>query len=233
MPTVESWRPNSTPPPPTQLERRPTFEGQAPNVGRLGVFVLLAGALGGGAYLGGVPALGALAFGVVVLVVFWSVDLAFTTGYMHKLAEQRTEKQRIAASLLDIIAVNEAQNDYFDTLERRLDEHDSRLKDLEKISITEQGKTRHINKHDSLDIDIEKWITGEIFASNGVLKGVHPVGYLKGKMPFKEGTDGYERLVRLRLVTKDEGGYKWVGPSTLVDTRERLAIRKGGMVEDD
>src|SRR5574343_1395965 len=101
MPTVEPWRPNSTPPPPAQLELRPSFEGQAPNVGRLGVFVLLAGALGGGAYLGGLPALGALVFGVVVLVVLWAADLAFTTGYLHKLSEQRTGRQRSSASRLD------------------------------------------------------------------------------------------------------------------------------------
>lgn len=228
MPTVDPWRP-AVPEAPKHLENRPSFEGQAPNVGRLMVFVLLAVVVGAMVYVSVGTALWSIVAGVVFLIVMWAVDLSFTTGYLHKLAEQRTEQQRINASLLDIMAVNDAQNEYFDTIERRLDAYDSRLKDLEKISITEQGKTRQIAKHDSLDIDIEKWITGEIFASNGLLKGVHPSGHIKGQMPFKQGTDGYTRLVALRLVTRDEGGYKWVGPQTLIDTRERLEIRKGAV----
>ena len=229
MPTVEPWRPNSTPPPPAQLERRPSFEGQAPNVGRLGVFVLLAAAVGGGAYLGGLPSLGALGVGVVVLVVFWAVDLAFTTGYLHKLSEQRTEQQRINASLLDVMAVNAAQDELFDAIDKRFATLDARISAVETIRITEQGKSRDINKMDALDIQIKAWVMKDVFNSNGILTGTHPNGQLKGSMPFKQGSDGYERLVWAQLITKDKGGYIWTGPQTLADTLTRLEIRRGGI----
>ena len=226
---VEAWR-QVNPPPPQQMERRPSFEGQPPNVGRLMVFVLLGGVVGAVAfYWVGADKLWSLLLGVVVLIVLWAVDLAFTTGFTHKLIEQRTEQQRIAVALVDAAAVNTAQDELFVLLNNDIKRLDMRIDNLETFKVHEQGRTREVMKQDGIDIRIKNWIAGEIFGGAEQLAGVYNNGQIKKTVPFKESSkegseelQAYARLVRAGLLSKRGDNYIWIGPVTLTDTFKKL-----------
>lgn len=226
---VEAWRQVQTPP--TQpLERRPSFEGQPPNVGRLMVFVVLGCLVGAVAfYWVGVDRLLSLLLGVVVLIILWAVDLAFTTGFTHKLIEQRTEQQRIMAALVDAAAVNTAQDELFELMWANIRNIEAKLEAMDTIKVHEQGRTREIMKMDAIDIRIKTWITEKIFDSVGKLAGVHSNGQIKQAVPFKssapedsEELQAYERLVRAGLLGRRGDNYIWTGPLTLTDTFKKL-----------
>lgn len=226
---ADQWR-QVAPPPPQPLERRPSFEGQAPNVGRLLVFVLLAAIVGAAAfYLVGVDRLYSLLLAIGFVVVMWGVDLSFTTGFTHKLIEQRTEQQRIAAALVDAAAVNAAQDELFELMWAELKRLETRLDTVETFKVHEQGRTRDVLKLDGVDIRIKNWVTGEIFDSSGQLAGVYSNGQIKRAVPFKasapEGSEeqqAYQRLVRAGLLGKRQDNYIWTGPLTLTDTFKKL-----------
>lgn len=226
---VEAWRQVQTPPQ-QPLERRPSFEGQPPNVGRLLVFVVLGVLVGAVAfYWVGADKLWSLALGVVVLIVLWCVDLAFTTGFTHKLIEQRTEQQRIMAALVDAAAVNTAQDELFEMMWAELKRIDGRIDTMETFRVSDGRTTREVMKMDSTDLRLKAWLTTEIFDKAGQLVGAYKNGQLKRAVPFKasaaEGSEelqAYERLVRAGLLTKRGDNYHWIGPVTLTDTSKKL-----------
>ena len=226
---VEAWRQVQTPPQ-QPLERRPSFEGQPPNVSRLLVFVLLGGVVGAVAfYWVGADKLWSLLLGVVVLIVLWAVDLAFTTGFTHKLIEQRTEQQRIMAALVDAAAVNTAQDELFEMIDKELKRLDGRIDTMDTFTVHEQGRTREVLKQDSIDLRIKTWITEKIFNSAGQLVGAYDNGQIKRAVPFKESSaegseelQAYERLVRAGLLAKKGNNYHWIGPLVLTDTFKKL-----------
>ncbi len=226
---VEAWRQVQTPPP-QQMERRPTFEGQAPNVGRLMVFVVLGVVVGAAAfYFVGLDRLWSLSLALVFVVSMWCVDLAFTTGFTHKLIEQRTEQQRIMAALVDAAAVNTAQDELFEMMWAELKRLDMRIDTMETFRVSDGRTTREVLKIDSTDLRIKAWLTGEIFDKAGQLVGAYDNGQIKRAVPFKEsskeGTEeaaAYARLVRAGLLAKRGDNYIWIGPLTLTETIRKL-----------
>lgn len=226
---VEAWR-QVNPPPPQQMERRPSFEGQPPNVGRLMVFVVLGVVVGAAAfYFVGIDRVWTLVVSVSFVIVMWGIDLAFTTGFTHKLIEQRTEQQRIMAALVDAAAVNTAQDELFEMMWAELKRLDGRIDTMDTFTVHEQGRTREVLKQDSIDLRIKTWITEKIFNSAGQLVGAYDNGQIKRAVPFKESSpDGseelqaYERLVRAGLLSKRGDNYIWIGPLTLTDTFKKL-----------
>jgi hypothetical protein len=226
---VEAWRQVQTPPP-QQMERRPSFEGQPPNVGRLLVFVLLGVVVGAVAfYWVGLDRLWSLLLGVVVLIILWGIDLAFTTGFTHKLIEQRTEQQRISAALVDAAAVNAAQDELFELINAELKRLDMRIDSVDTFKVHAQGKSWDVLKQDNVDIRIKTWITEKIFNSAGQLVGAYDNGQIKQAVPFKDSApddseelQAYERLVRAGLLSKRGNNYIWIGPLTLTDTFKKL-----------
>ena len=215
---VEAWRQVQTPPQ-QPLERRPSFEGQPPNVGRLMVFVVLGGVVGAVAfYWVGADKLWSLLLGVMVLIILWAVDLAFTTGFTHKLIEQRTEQQRIMAALVDAAAVNTAQDELFEMMWAELKRLDMRIDSVDTFKVHAQGKSWDVLKQDNVDIRIKTWITEKIFNSAGQLVGVYDNGQIKLDVPFKDSApedseelQAYERLVRAGLLSKRGDNYIWMG----------------------
>lgn len=226
---VEAWR-QVSPPPQQQLERRPTFEGQAPNVGVLLVFVLLGVGVGAVAfYWVAIDRLWSLLLGLLFVVVMWLVYLAFTTGYLHKLIEQRTEQQRIMAALVDAAAVNTAQDELFELIWKELKRLDMRIDSVDTFKVHAQGKSWDVLKQDNVDIRIKTWITEKIFNPAGQLVGAYDNGQIKRAVPFKESSpegseelQAYERLVRAGLLSKRGDNYIWIGPVTLSDAYKKL-----------
>jgi len=194
------------------------------------VFVLLGGVVGAVAfYWVGADKLWSLLLGVVVLIVLWAVDLAFTTGFTHKLIEQRTEQQRVMAALVDAAAVNTAQDELFEMMWAELKRLDGRIDSVDTFKVHAQGKSWDVLKQDGIDIRIKNWITSEIFDGAGQLVGTYKNGQLKRAVPFKasaaEGSEelqAYERLVRAGLLSKRGDNYIWIGPLTLTDTFKKL-----------
>lgn len=226
---VEAWRQVQTPPQ-QPLERRPSFEGQPPNVGRLMVFVVLGVVVGAAAfYFVGIDRVWTLVVSVSFVIVMWGIDLAFTTGFTHKLIEQRTEQQRIMAALVDAAAVNTAQDELFEMMWAELKRLDGRIDTMDTFTVHEQGRTREVLKQDSIDLRIKTWITSEIFDGAGQLVGAYSNGQIRRAVPFKasaaEGSEelqAYERLVRAGLLSKRGDNYIWIGPLTLTDTFKKL-----------
>jgi hypothetical protein len=226
---VEAWRQVQTPPS-QQMERRTSFEGQPPNVGRLMVFVVLGVVVGAAAfYFVGIDRVWTLVVSVSFVIVMWGIDLAFTTGFTHKLIEQRTEQQRIMAALVDAEAVNTAQDELFQLINAELKRLDMRIDSVDTFKVHAQGKSWDVLKQDNVDIRIKTWITEEIYNSAGQLVGVHSNGQIKRAVPFKDSApedseelQAYERLVRAGLLSKRGNNYIWIGPLTLTDTFKKL-----------
>jgi hypothetical protein len=170
-----------------------------------------------------------LLLGVVVLIILWGIDLAFTTGFTHKLIEQRTEQQRISAALVDAAAVNAAQDELFELINAELKRLDMRIDSVDTFKVHAQGKSWDVLKQDNVDIRIKTWITEKIFNSAGQLVGAYDNGQIKQAVPFKDSApddseelQAYERLVRAGLLSKRGNNYIWIGPLTLTDTFKKL-----------
>lgn len=229
--TVRPWvRPEE--PQVQKLEARPTWEAR-PSVERL--LLLLVVSVGLGTLLHwwvGMDKATTVAAAVALFLVTWLVELVFSTGFLHKREEQRTEQLRIRGAMMEAIAVNEAQEERLDFLWEEIQRLGIRFDAMDAIRIHEGSNMRVIPKQDALDLQLKAWITGTIFDKMGVVVGAHPNGQLKKAMPFKQrdGDEGagYRRLTALGLVSKRGDNYFWIGPTTLALTLERMS--KGASV---
>jgi peptidase E len=97
-----------------------------------------------------------LLLGVVVLIILWGIDLAFTTGFTHKLIEQRTEQQRISAALVDAAAVNTAQDELFELINAELKRLDMRIDSVDTFKVHAQQIWRRTL---STVTDMVRWVT--------------------------------------------------------------------------
>ncbi len=210
------------------FEHRPTFVGQIDTV-RLALYGAFGLAIGALLYfvaeIDRAPAIIAGAGSVLAFVV---VDLLFSTGFLHKLIEQSTERRRIEAAYpADYYdGVHDEQIgalwEYMYSLEARLDA-------LNTIKVGGIGGEREIPKAGMADLKIRQWLTTEIFP-NGQLAGVHPNGQIKRSFPFKGTSDdpddraAWSRLQAAGLVGKNGNNYMWTGPSTLGLTMQKLSM---------
>jgi hypothetical protein len=214
---------------PQRMEARPSWEGRS-DVGRLLVFVALGIAAGVIAYfVVEIDRLPALLLGLLLVVLLWLVDNLFSTGYLHKQAEQRTEQMRIRAAMMDAAAVNEAQDEAMQLLWQEIQKLHQRLDAMDTFTVSDGRTVRQVHKADTADLRIRQWLTTDVFNANGAMVGVHPNGQLKRAVPFKESaaTDedkaAYRRLVAAGLLGRSGNNYVWVGPSTLPLALDKLA----------
>jgi len=219
--------PAPTAPLPAQpMEHRPTFAGQMETL-RLAIYGLF-GAIVGTLlyYIGDTTQRDAILIGAGAVLLFIATDLLFSTGFLHKLVEQETERKRIDASYpaeYHDAAHDEAIGalwEYVYSLEARLDA-------LNTIKIGGIDGEREIPKVDTVDLRIRQWLTTEIFP-NGQLAGVHANGQIKRAFPFKGTSDqaddraAWSRLAAAGLVGKSGNNYVWTGPTTLGLTMQKL-----------
>lgn len=215
---------------PQRMEARPTFEGQS-GAGRLLLFALFAIVAAAAAhFLGDMERLRAILLGMAFLIIMWTVDLVFATGFVHKWMEQRTESKRIDAAMIDAAAINEAQDEAMELLWQELQRIEQRLDAIETIRISDGRTTRDVHKADTVDLRIRQWITTDIFNASGAMIGVHPNSQLKRSVPFKESSPqdsdeytAWRRLVAAGLLGRNGNNYIWTGPATLPLALEKLA----------
>lgn len=210
------------------MESRPTFVGQLDTL-RLaiyGAFGIVIGLLY--YYVGAQPAREAILVGAGATLAFIAIDLLFSTGFLHKLVEQETERKRIEAAYPaeahDVVHDEQigALWEYLYSLEARLDA-------LNTLKIGGIGGEREIPKADTVDLRIRQWLTTEIFP-NGQLAGVYANGQIKRSFPFKGTSDdpedraGWSRLTAAGLVGLVGNNYIWTGPTTLGLTMQKLQM---------
>lgn len=224
------------PQPVTQTEqfvtRTPTVKGATDGL-KITVFFALAVIVG--ASIGYIVSLFAgitVAVAVFVLTVLgvfvplFVFTLLTESGFLHRRIETNVELAKIDLATLEAARINEAQQEQLNEIYDTLAQHDERIKAVETIRVTDQDGTRHVAKHDNVDIRIGAWLHQTMFDANGMLCGAHPAGHLKGPYPFKgddeESQTAHRRLLQAGLVGKSGNNYTWTGPRTLSATKRQL-----------
>jgi len=209
-------------------EARPTFVGQldTTRLAIYGAFGVVIGLLA--YYVGNEEARRAILIGGGSTLAFITVDLLFSTGFLHKLVEQETERKRIEATY-PAEARDAAHDEQIGALWEYVYSLEARLDALNTLKVGGIGGEREIPKVDTVDLRIRQWLTTEIFP-NGQLAGVHANGQIKRSFPFKGTSDnpedraGWSRLTAAGLVGKSGNNYMWTGPATLGLTMQKLQI---------
>mgnify|MGYP000907602650 CR=1 FL=1 len=223
-------------PQPVTIETRetttPTHKGEI-SQWRTGVFFVLAFAVAlCGAWLaftwsGVTVALSVFVLALLfVFVPLYAWDSMLSSGFMHRRSELSVEMAKIDLATLEAARINEAQQEQLNEIYDTLAQHDERIKAVETIRVTDQDGTRHVAKHDNVDIRIAAWLHQTMFDANGMLCGAHPAGHLKAAYPFKgddeEAQTAHRRLLKAGLVGKTGNNYTWTGPNTLSATKRQL-----------
>lgn len=214
------------------VTKAPTVRGEISGL-RTGIFFALAIVVGGAfAYLAWSVwgAMVAVAVFVLALLLtfapFYLWDSAVSSGFMHRRSELSVEMAKIDLATLEAARINEAQQEQLNEIYDTLAQFDERLKAVETIRVTDQDGTRHVPKHDNIDIRIGAWLHQTMFDANGMLCGAHPAGHLKAAYPFKgdeeESRTAHARLLRAGLIGKTGNNYTWTGPKTLSATKRQL-----------
>ena len=172
----------------------------------------------------------AVAVGVVTVLSVFVPLFAFTllteSGFLHRRSELNVELAKIDLATLEAARINEAQQAQLNEIYDSLAMFDERLKAVETIRVTDQNGTRHVAKHDNVDIRIAAWLHQTMFDANGMLVGAHKSGHLVGAYPFKgdeeEAQTAHRRLVKAGLIGKAGNNYTWTGPGTLSATKRQL-----------
>ena len=215
------------PPPMQPFEHRPTFVGQLDTM-RLAIYGAFGAALGVLLhFVADVDRAPAIVAGAGAVLAFVVVDLLFSTGFLHKLIEQVTERRRIEAAY-PADYYDEVRDEQIGALWEYVYSLEARLDALNTIKVGGIGGEYEIPKVDTADLRIRKWLVDEIFP-NGQLTGVHSNGQIKRAFPFKGTSDNpedraaWQRLTAAGLVGKNGNNYVWTGPATLGLAMKKLS----------
>ena len=161
-----------------------------------------------------------------VFAPFFVVDSAMSSGLLHRRAELNVELAKVDLATLEAARINEAQQAQLNEIYDSLAMFDERLKAVETIKVVDQNGTRHVAKHDNVDIRIAAWLHQTMFDANGMLVGAHKSGHLVGAYPFKgddeEAQTAHRRLLKAGLVGKAGHNFTWTGPNVLSAAKRHL-----------